>query len=281
MICDLHTHSIYSDGTCTPQEIIDQAVAAGLSAIALTDHSTIDGLYDFIAAAEQSNIEIALGTEFSVDYCGKEMHLIGLFIGLEHFSQISDMVKEVIECKERSNIELVDALVKAGFDIDYDEIRATTADGKMNRAHIATALFKKGYVSSVQDAFKFHLSKNGPYYKEPKRLDAFEVIEFIKSIGAVSVLAHPFLNLSKEELLDFLPLAKEKGLDGMECYYSLYDEETTSLSLQIADEFRLLPSGGSDFHGERKPDIMIGVGKGSLNVPYECYLALRKRAKEI
>jgi predicted metal-dependent phosphoesterase TrpH len=279
MICDLHIHSIYSDGTCSPEEIIDLAIKHKISAIALTDHNAIDGLPHLISASAGKNIDIATGTEFSVDYNGKELHLLALFIKPEFFNKISDLMKGWIDEKEQSNINLVKALVQAGFDISYDEIKAATPNGKINRAHVATAMLKKGYVTSVEEAFKTYLSKDGVYYKEPHRTDVFEMLDFITSIGAVSVLAHPFLNLSKDELQIFLPLAKQRGLIGMECYYSLYDTETTSASLYLADKFQLLKSGGSDFHGLRKPDIDLGVGKGNLKVPYEWYLELKKMAK--
>lgn len=279
MICDLHIHSIYSDGTSTPHEIIEKSIELGISAIALTDHNTVDGLPFFAEAALGKNIDIVLGAEFSVDYNGKELHLLGLFIKPEHFNKISALMSEVMALKERSNIDLVNALVAAGFDLDYNEIKRNTPNGKTNRAHIATAMMNKGYVSSVNEAFKTYLSKDGIYYKEPKRIDVFEMIDFIKSIGAVSVLAHPFLNLSEDELSSFLPIAKQRGLDGMECYYSLYDDETITASLWLADKFGLLPSGGSDFHGSRKPDIELGIGKGNLKIPYEWYLELKKKSK--
>ena len=279
MICDLHAHSIYSDGTCTPSEIIDIAEKSGISAIALTDHNTIDGLQDFIDSAKGKDIEIALGTELSVDYNGKELHVVALFIKPEYFGQVTDLMREVMARKEQSNIDLVNALVKAGFDINYKEITDTTPNGKINRSHIATAMMKKGYVSSIAEAFETYLSKNGVYYKEPQRIDVFEMLDFIKSIGAVSILAHPFLNLSSEELLTFLPIAKQSGLDGIECFYSLYDEETTREALYLANKFQLLKSGGSDFHGARKPDIRLGFGRGNLEIPYEWYLELRKKAK--
>ena len=275
---NLHMHSIYSDGTSTPQELIDKAIDAKISAIALTDHNTVDGLPSFVSAANGKNIDIILGSEFSTDYKGKELHILALFIDPKHFEVISKLMDDVIIRKEKSYIDLIVSLSQAGFELNYEEIKATTPNGKINRAHIATAMMKKGYVSSVNEAFKTYLSKSGVYYKEPPRINVFEMLDFIKSIGAVSVLAHPFLNLSKDELLEFLPIAKQGGLVGMECYYSLYDENTTATSLSLANKFGLLPSGGSDFHGSRKPDIELGIGKGNLKIPYEWYKSLKEKA---
>ena len=124
-----------------------------------------------------------------------------------------------------------------------------------------------GYVNSIEEAFDTLLSKNGPFYTQPKRLDVFEVIRFVKSIGSVSVLAHPFLNLSEAELREFLKKAKSEGLHAMDTLYSKFDEDTTALARKIAKEYGILESGGSDFHGWRKPGIELGIGKGSLAVP--------------
>lgn len=277
MICDLHAHSVYSDGTWTPEELIEGAIRAGVSAFALTDHNTVDGLSDFISAARGKDIEIVLGAEFSADYKGKELHILGLFIDTERFEEVSELMKIVQKCKEASNRELIDKLVKAGYDLDYDELAAATPGNRINRAHVASAMMEKGYVISVKEAFKKFLAPSAGYYKAPKAFSAQEIIDFILSIGAVPVWAHPYLSLSEPEIIEFL--SESHGLCGMECYYSTYDEETTNASLKLAREYNLLPSGGSDFHGMRKPDIEIGSGRGNLAVPYECYLALKEKAK--
>ena len=265
-ICDLHTHSVYSDGTFTPAEIIEEAIKIGLSAVALTDHNTIDGLHDFISAAHGKNIEIVTGAEFSVDYNGTELHILGLFIPTSRFDEVTALMSSVNKRKEQSNIALIESLNHAGFNLDYEEIKRSTPNGKINRAHIASTMVKKGYISSIKEGFDTVLSKSSGHYKEPVRLTASEIIEFIRSLGAFSVLAHPFLNLNEQELVEFL--SSSKGLNGMECYYSTYDEETTKKSLQIADKYGLICSGGSDFHGMTKPDIKLGVGRGNLKVPF-------------
>lgn len=272
-VCDLHTHSIYSDGTCTPSEIIDGAIQAGLSAIALTDHNTVDGLPYFISAAHGKNIEIVPGAEFSVGHNGKELHILGLFISPEHFDEVSELMTIVNKRKEESNIALIESLKYAGYDLDYNEIKNTTPNGKINRAHIATAMIQKGYINSVKEGLDTVLSKSAGHYKEPKRLTAAEIVDFINSIDAVPVLAHPFLNLNEQELTDLLTTVK--GFAGMECYYSTYDAETTVKSIDIANKFGLVCSGGSDFHGTSKPNIKLGTGQGDLCVPFESYLKLK------
>ncbi len=267
--CDLHTHSIFSDGTFTPTEIIEKAIEIGLSAVALCDHNTVDGIPEFLSAAQAKNIEAIAGAEFSVDYNGTELHLLGLYIPEKMLSMVSDLMIEVNKRKEQSNIALVTSLNKAGYNINYLDLKSKSPNGKINRAHSAAELTEKGYTESIKDAFETLLSKSAGHYIEPERITVFEMIKFIKSIGAVAVLAHPFLNLSEKELLEFIPLAKEHGLDGMECFYSLYDEDLTNKSVAIATRFGLKQSGGSDFHGSNKPDIKLGFGKDNLSIPYE------------
>ena len=274
--CDLHTHSVYSDGTYTPQEIIDSAIHMGLAAVALCDHNTVDGLNDFLLSAKNKPIEAIAGAEFSVDHNGKELHLLGLYLPEKHFGEISDFMKEVSDKKQQSNMDLIHSLNRAGYEIDYDRIKSSTPKGKFNRAHVAAELTKKGYTASIKEAFDTLLSPASGHYREPKRPELLEMIPWIRSMEAVPVLAHPFLNLTKEELEILLPLAKEHGLGGMECYYSLYDEKTTQEALALAHRFHLKCSGGSDFHGEQKPDIRLGMGKGNLNIPYDWSIALKR-----
>ena len=269
-MCDLHTHSTASDGSLTPTELIRAAEAIGLDAIALCDHNTVSGLREFLQAAENSSVTAIPGCEFSSDYMGIDLHIIGLFIPETQYDRITAVLTQTQVEKERSNLDLVANLAKDGYVIDYPALRAQAGDGFINRANIASALVEKGYVPSVKDAFSQLLSPKGKYYNPPKRMDTFEVIDFIKSIGAVAILAHPFLNLKEEaQLRAFLDEAVKHGLDAMETIYTAYSPETTVLAKQIAAEYSLLESGGSDFHGAAKPATALGTGKGNLKVPTE------------
>lgn len=265
--CDLHIHSHFSDGTCSPAELIGLAKSAGLEAIALCDHNSIDGLPDFIAAAKDSGVEAVPGIEFSTEYEGVELHILGLYIKPQHYEKIGQLMQQLLERKERSNRHLVAALNRAGYDVDFESLKASTPNGFVNRALVAAELTRKGYTESVKEAFHQLLKPERGYYQPPRRPDVYEIIRFIKEIGAVAVLAHPFLNMDEKTLRGFLPRAVECGLDGMEVLYPKYDPETTALAKEIAREFGILPSGGSDFHGENKPDIQIGVGRGNLQIP--------------
>lgn len=267
-LCDLHTHSIFSDGTSSPKELFSLAKEAGLSAVALTDHNTIAGIEFFLEEGKKFNIEAIPGVEISVDYNEKELHILALCIDEKHFDKVYDFLKIPRIRKEESNKLLTERLIEKGYIIDYNKLKSKYS-GTLNRVHFALELIKKGYVTSIKEAFDTVLSVKHGLYEQPKRYSVQEVIEFISSINAVSVLAHPLLNLSKQELVDFLPKAKEYGLLAIETKYSRYTKEECEFSTQMAKEFGLLESGGSDFHGENKPDIKIGVGQGDLQVPYE------------
>ncbi len=188
------------------------------------------------------------------------------------------------DLKERKNIAnraLVEKLCALGFEMDYDELLALTVDGYVNRAHIAADMLKRGYVESISEAFKGFLSERAGYYVPPKRMDFFEAVEFVSSLGAVSILAHPLLQLKPCELEELLPLAIERGLCAIETHYATYSSEQKAYSTALAHRLGLLESGGSDFHGENKPGQHIGIGRGDLCVPYEFYEKLKERAESL
>ena len=276
MTCDLHIHSNFSDGTMTPAELIALAEKNHISAIALCDHNTVDGLPDFIKASENSSVIAVNGIEISTEYNGTELHILGLFLPEDRFEEISDMMSRIKIFKEESNEKLVNNLRADGYLIDYEEIKSKNNGAYINRAHIAAELIEKGYFSDRKDAFDTVLSTNGGYYIPPERFKALETIRYLASIGAVPVWAHPFLDMNAEEIDAFLPIAKAHGLAGMETRYSLYDEETQKTAEMLAEKHGIKQSGGSDFHGSNKPDISLGTGKGNLEVPIEFYENLKK-----
>ena len=276
MYCDLHVHSHFSDGTWSPEALVAEAERLQLDAVALCDHNTIEGLPRFMAAGQGSSVQTVAGIEFSTDFQGTELHILALFVKPEYYDTISNMMEDWKKRKEQSNIDLVAALNRGGYDISYDEIR-TRGKGYINRAHIAAALTEKGYTATAQEAFKKLLNPSRGFYQPPEKFLAYDIIRFIKSIGAVAVLAHPFLNLDEDSLRAFLPEAVNCGLDGMEVLYPKFTPEQTVLAQKIAEEFGILSSGGSDFHGDNKPDIAMGTGRGSLAVPTEFLHKLQQR----
>lgn len=276
MTCDLHIHSNFSDGTMTPAELIALAEKNHISAIALCDHNTVDGLPDFIKASENSFVIAVNGIEISTEYNGTELHILGLFLPEDKFEEISDMMSRIKIFKEESNEKLVNNLRADGYLIDYEEIKNKNKGSSINRAHIAAELIKKGYFCDRKEIFDTVLSTDGGYYVPPERFKALEIIRYLDSIGAVPVWAHPFLDMNAEGIDAFLPIAKAHGLVGMETRYSLYNEETQKTAEMLVRKHGIKQSGGSDFHGSNKPDISLGTGKRNLEVPFEFYENLKK-----
>ena len=272
--CDLHTHSVFSDGSYTPSELIAEAKRLGLI-IALTDHNTVDGLPEFMDEAQKQGVTAVAGVEFSTEYNGIELHLLGLFVLPEHHAKIECMVKEQHVLKEISNMELVERLNQAGYMIDYAKVKGRNPNGNANRAHVAAELLEHGYVASIGEAFATILSDNGGFYVPPSRLQLLDVIKDLRNMGVLPVLAHPLQELTESELRELLPNAIEAGLVGIETMHSSYTPEVIQLAEDLALEFNLLSSGGSDFHGLVKPDISLGAGKGWLCIPVSKYLDLQ------
>lgn len=278
--CDLHTHSVFSDGTYTPAQLLEEAERRNLGAIALTDHNTAAGLPDFLKAAQGRRVEAIPGVEFSTDHEGTELHILALYLKPSCFSQVTDLMQQYHRRKEQSNIDLVERLNKAGYRIDYEKIKNGTPEGQVNRALIASELTHLGYTASNKEAFEKLLRPSCGYYVPPQRFIPREMLGIIRDLGAVSVLAHPYLNLSEAELHRFLTMAKPWGLQGMEVRYSTYDEATTEAAVAMAEEFDLLFSGGSDFHGGNKPDIQLGIGRGNLFIPTKWANKIRDNAQK-
>ena len=197
--------------------------------------------------------------------------MLGLFVLPMHYAAIERMVKEQHVLKEISNMELVERLNQAGYQIDYARVKRRNPSGNANRAHMAAELMEQGYVTSVREAFDTILSDGGGFYVPPSRLKLTDVIEELRQIGVVPVLAHPLQELTESELRELLPVAIGAGLAGLETMHSSYTPKTISLAETIAAQFGLLPSGGSDFHGSVKPDISLGTGRGALHIEPKVY----------
>lgn len=257
---DLHTHSTASDGSMTPTQLVIHAKENGISAMALTDHDTVDGIGEFKTAAQKIGIDAISGVEISAKF-RREMHILGLFVD-ESNSEFKSVLKELRMSRQSRNKTVLELVVQSGMDITEDDIKSQKDGATMEntgRAHIASAMVKKGYAKSIQDAFDTYLSKGKPCYVDRKTLPPKETIELIKSAGGIAILAHPiYITKDKDELCELLIQLKDYGLDGVECFYSEYPKEYQDLCLMLCDKLGLLVSGGSDFHGTTKPHIQIG-----------------------
>ncbi|MBR5233761.1 MAG: PHP domain-containing protein [Clostridia bacterium] len=265
---DLHTHSTCSDGTLTPSEVVKLAKEKGLSAIALTDHDTIDGLHEAIETGKEIGIEVITGIEFSVAG-DTEMHLLGLDFDLD-CPAITDILDEMIVQREKRNYIVIELLEKLGIHITIDEIHAEATSPVTGRSQIAKVMLKKGYVSSIKEAFDKYLAFGKPAFVERSTLTPEKAIDIIHKSGGKAFLAH--LNQtgkSDNELYELLTHLKKYGLDGIEGYYTEYTDDMNTRYRKMAENTGLMLSGGSDFHGTNKDGYEIGTGKGNLQIPYE------------
>lgn len=271
---DLHTHSTCSDGTFTPTEVVKEAAKAGLRAIALTDHDTVDGLEEAVEAGKKYGLEVITGIEFSVA-SDTEMHLLGLNFSL-NCPEIKNILDEMIIQRDLRNYKVIDLLAELGIHITIDDILAEATSKVTGRSQIAKAMLKKGYVSSIKEAFDKYLSFGKPAFVERSTLSPEKAIEIIKKSGGISSLAH--LNQtgkSDEELYKILTNLKNAGLDAVEGYYTEYTEGMNLRYRKMAADIGLKLTGGSDFHGSNKDGYNIGTGKGNLRIPYELLKSLR------
>ena len=269
---DLHTHSTASDGTLTPTELVEYAYSKGLSAIALTDHDTTAGVKEAMDAAnrlrsEGKEIELIPGIELSSGYHGKEIHIVGLFIDPDN-EYLQRRLKHFISNRKKRNEQLCRLCTAKGMPISYEELRAEFGPKVvLTRAHYAKLLVKKGYVTSVKEAFDRFLGDGKPCYVPRKKITPMRAVEIIRRCGGFPVFAHPVLaGISKGHLEELTGKLKEAGLAGIEAYYGTYTASDERDIRALADKFDLALSGGSDFHGQNKPHIDIGKGTGRLFV---------------
>lgn len=269
---DLHVHSNASDGTFTPAQLVEEAFHNRLSAFALTDHDTIDGVSEAMEAAQHYKqlgkpVTVIPGVELSAEYGKKDIHILGLLIDIENDTFCNSLKMAQIE-RENRNEKMADNLRQAGIDISLEELHAAEGDAILTRAHFAKYLLKHGYVSSIQNAFDHYLNENGPYYVPRKYLTPKQAIQLILEADGIPILAHPLLyKFSKEELEALVKQLKTYGLVGIETIYSANMGFDEGYIRGIANKFGLLMTGGSDFHGRNKPNIFLGSGHGNLKIP--------------
>lgn len=268
---DLHVHSNFSDGTCTPDEIVDLAVKKGLSAFALTDHDSVGGVEAAIAACEAKNapLQVIPGIEISSDYEGHDIHIVGLFVDY-HNEELIEKTRLFVERRENRNTEMCEKLQAAGIPITMEALIAGNPDMVITRAHFAKFLISNNIVKDVKEAFAVYLGEDTPYFVPRAMMKSVDGIKLILQAGGIPILAHPMhYKLEEDMLRRMIEEFKEAGLVGMEVMYSNHSPEDDVFVAKLAKEYDLLPSGGSDFHGSNKPAIDIGTGRGNLSIPYE------------
>ncbi len=282
---DLHVHSNISDGTLTPSEVVRHAAEHSLAAIALTDHDCIGGIAEAFHEAGQlsengTEIEIIPGVEISADYKNRDIHILGLFIDPQN-PALTAALAAAIHSRDVRNEKMVRNLQNAGLDITLQDLVFDNPNTVITRAHFARHLIDRGYVRSREEAFRRYLDSTTPYYVRREYMTPQAAIELIAGAGGIPVLAHPLLyHLTPSEVTTLVSRLKDAGLQGIETIYSANTGTDEAFVRQLASRFKLLITGGSDFHGANKPDIEIGIGRGNLRIPYELLTRLADFRKE-
>ena len=275
-IVDLHVHSTRSDGTFTPTELVDYAIEKGLSAFALTDHDTTDGLAEALEYATDKGIEVVPGIEFSTEYESKDIHILGLYIDYNK-KEFKEQVQAFIDSRILRNQKMCKNLQGAGIDITYEALLAEFPNATITRAHYARFLLDRGYVKSLPEAFDRYVGDHCPYFVPREKVTPAQAVKLILKADGIPILAHPTLYHMSDRRLDKLVAElKEAGLVGIEAIYSTYTTAEERQMRTLASRYNLLISGGSDFHGKNKPKLDLAVGYGKLHIPASVLDDLKK-----
>jgi predicted metal-dependent phosphoesterase TrpH len=270
---DLHVHSTRSDGTYTPEELVDYAIEKGLTAFALTDHDTVDGLddaYKYAATLKDSRSyvpDIIPGIELSTEYEGRDIHIVGLNIDYKN-EDFTAYLNNFIESRERRNRKMCALLSEYGVNIDYDNLAAEFPGSVITRAHFAKYMLNHGHIKSISEAFDRYIGDYAPCFIPREKVTPAQAVRLILSAHGIPVLAHPILYHMSDARLDRLVCElKADGLIGIEAIYSTYNAGEEHQIRNLAKKYDLCISGGSDFHGANKPGLDLAVGYGNLCVP--------------
>ncbi|MBQ7775573.1 MAG: PHP domain-containing protein [Lachnospiraceae bacterium] len=272
---DLHVHSTRSDGTYSPTELVDYAIEKGLAAFALTDHDSVAGLDEAISYADalrktNSNApEVIPGIEFSTEYEGKDIHMVGLYIDY-HSQTFQEHLDNFVNSRDLRNEKMCTLLrEKAGMDISYEKLLEAFPGSVITRAHYAKYMLEHGYIKNLNEAFERYVGDHCPYYIPREKVTPSQAIELIRAVGGIPVLAHPVLyRMSNAHLDNLVAELKDVGLLALEAVYSTYAPSEERDMRRLAAKYNLAISGGSDFHGSNKPKIDLGTGCGSLYLDY-------------
>ena len=280
---DLHIHTSASDGSFSPREIVKIAKEKGLRAVSITDHDTVDGNEEAIKAGTEIGLEIVPGVEISVEWEGRPVHILGYFIELGNYG-LRATLKSLIDFREERNPKIIHKLNMLGLSITYDEVKTAAGNGTtaIGRPHFAQVLIEKGYVKNGDEAFRKYLKRGGAAYVEKKRLTPHEGVQLIKDASGIPVLAHLYNidGITNKDLEHVILQFKGMGIEGIEVYYPLHNVQQTLKLKTLAEKLGLYITGGTDFHGEQKPDIQIGSGFGALRIPYELIIKMKERYED-
>lgn len=275
-IVDLHTHTNQSDGTNSPTQLIQLAKQIGLAGIAITDHDTIGGWEEAFAAGKKHNVLVVPGVEISSIWGNKDIHVLGYYVTPDD-AFLSEL-DQLRNARNRRNAHMVDKLQQLGISITMEEVAARKVDQKTNigRPHIAEVLMEKGIVTNMREAFDLYLGREGKAYVNVPRISPHEAVRLIKAAKGVAVLAHPGL-YNEDAIIDFLV---QEGLDGIEAFHADHTLEMEEHYKKIGERYRLLITGGSDYHGVRNNEV-FHAPLGSKGVTLSTVAQLEERARSL
>ncbi|MDW8308616.1 MAG: PHP domain-containing protein [Verrucomicrobiales bacterium] len=274
MFADLHLHSRFSDGTFTPEELVAHARRHGLSALALTDHDSVEGCEPMRTACAVHGLEFVPGTELTAEHNGAEVHILGYFIDVTHPRLLAELAR-FQRARQNRIREMCARLQALNVPLQAETVFALAQCNSPGRPHVARSLVERGHCSTLDEAFERFLKRDRPAWVPKTRISAREAIALIHQAGGLAVLAHPVLNHADH----LIPVLAAEGLDGLECFHTKHSEEATQRYLAMATQHGLLITGGSDCHGDSKGRPLIG----SIKLPYAYVEALqtarRRRAR--
>jgi predicted metal-dependent phosphoesterase TrpH len=268
MSVDLHTHSNRSDGSDEPADLVRKAAGRGLTAVALTDHDTLEGIDEARRTADELPIELVSGVEISCEWPPGTLHIVVLFLEPES-GPLQDRLIDLQASRSQRNYRIADRLRQLGIDISMDEVIEESSVGVVGRPHFAAVLVRKGVVGDIPGAFNEYLGNQAPAYVPRLRLEPEEAIGLARASGGVPILSHPHTlgHTSAGEFSATYRRLTEAGLVGIDAYYGDYSPDQREDLAAIARSFGLIPSGGSDYHGSYKEGLELGSGRGDLDVP--------------
>lgn len=254
---DLHIHTTASDGSLTPKQVAKEAAEKNLRAIAITDHDTINGVAEGLAAGKELSIDVVPGVEFGVDYKVKETHILGYF-SEKNYLGIKSYFDWILEKRHERNRMLIHNLNSQGYGVTIEEMYEKADGGTPGRPHLAKCLIEKGYAENVNEAFDNILLTKAIYVPREKTSPESVMTEILNNSG-IPVLAHP-VYLDNEGMFDIaINEFMELGLKGIEVIHSDHNASHTKKYMDFAKKNNLIMTGGSDFHGANKDNAFIGV----------------------
>ena len=276
---DLHVHTTCSDGTLTPAEVVALAARKGLSAVAITDHDTVDGLEEALAAGLRTGIEVVPGVEINAEHQQVTLDVLGYFLSAPPGDELREQLAKLRHYRDVRNAQILERLTQLGYPVSADELAQIAGGEAVGRPHIGEALRRRGYVQSISEAFTRFLRRGAPAFVDRRRLAMGEAVRLLRRSGAAAAIAHPaIIRTDDAGLLRLAREAARLGAVGFECYYSSYSPQTLATCLQLAADFGFVATGGSDFHGDTKPAVHLGAGPGGMPIPYDILASLKKRA---